>query len=474
MLSTARTRISAERGSLLIEVMVAAVLVAVMGAALFGALDSSAKVSGTAKARAGAAAIAQDDQERMRAMPVVALNNMRQHRDPVTVGKISYVVDSRADWIADASGSTDCTANGKAADYLKITSTVDAKNVPGLKPVVVTSLVTPAPGTFQGSEGSAAVTVVDRDGIGIPGLSVSINGPTFATDVTDSKGCAFFGYEPSGNYTGLVLASEYVDVDGNVSGTLTPVSTAFAVLISPGTVSTVSPKKIDLAGKAQVRFKTTRIIPTPPGTETVDSFEGYVGFSNAGVTTNQGTRVFGNGTPSSSIDTTQTLFPFTSPYNVFAGDCVNNDPAKNGVTPTTLTVLRGKVDHVLDPVPVAALNLTTVWNGLATGNFTVTVTSTTSGCASKTQVFQKTNDGLAPGAAYKTGLLDDPGLPYGTYKVCVDNRNNNTGATGAMPFRHTSIQTKTLNSLSGTAAFTMDPKLTGTGTGTGACQNPLP
>ena len=299
MLSTARTRISAERGSLLIEVMVAAVLVAVMGAALFGALDSSAKVSGTAKARAGAAALAQDDQERMRAMPVVALNNMRQHRDPVTVGKISYVVDSRADWIADASGSTDCTANGKAADYLKITSTVDAKNVPGLKPVVVTSLVTPAPGTFQGNEGSAAVTVVDRDGIGIPGLSVSINGPTFATDVTDSNGCAFFGYEPSGNYTGLVLASEYVDVDGNVSGTLTPVSTAFAVLISPGTVSTVSPKKIDLAGKAKVNFKTTRIIPT--GTEPVDSKQGYVGFANAGVTTNQGTRVFGNGTPSASI-----------------------------------------------------------------------------------------------------------------------------------------------------------------------------
>jgi Tfp pilus assembly protein PilV len=473
MLSTARTRISAERGSLLIEVMVAAVLVAVMGAALFGALDSSAKVSGTAKARAGAAALAQDDQERLRSMPVVTLNNLRARRDPVVVGKISYVVDSRADWIADKSGSTDCTANGKAADYLKITSTVDAKNVPGLKPVVVTSLVTPAPGTFQGDEGSAAVTVVDRDGIGIPGLNVSINGPMFATDVTDSKGCAFFGYEPSGNYTGLVLAPDYVDVDGNVSGD--PVLTPFAVLISPGSVSTVQPKKIDLAGQAKVRFKTTRIIPpvaVPPNTETVDAYEGYVGFSNAGVTTNQGTRVFGNGTPSASIDTTQTLFPFTSPYNVFAGDCVNNDPAKNGVTPTTLTVLRGKVDHLVDPVPVPALNLTTQWNGISTGNLTVTITSTTSGCASKTQVFQKTNDGVANAA--RKGLLDDPGLPYGSYKVCVDNRNNNTGSTGTMPFRHTSIQTKTLNSLSGTAAFTMDPKPAVTGSGTGACPNPLP
>jgi Tfp pilus assembly protein PilV len=467
MLSTARTRISAERGSLLIEVMVAAVLVAVMGAALFGALDSSAKVSGTAKARAGAAAIAQDDQERMRAMPVVALNNMRQHRDPVTVGKISYVVDSRADWIADAKGSTDCTSNGPAADYLKITSTVDAKNVPGLKPVVVTSLVTPAPGTFQGNEGSAAVTVVDRDGIGIPGLSVSINGPTFATDVTDSKGCAFFGYEPSGNYTGLVLASQYVDVDGNVSGSLTPVSTAFGVLVSPGTVSTVSPKKIDLAGKVKVNFKTTRILPGTPATETVDSKQPYVGFSNAGVTTNQGTRVFGNGTPSASIDTTQTLFPFTSPYSVFAGDCVNNDPAKNGVATNDLIVLRGKVDHLVDPLPVAALNLTTLWNGAASGKLTVTFTSTTSGCTTKSWFTPPTNDGTV--VAARKGLLDDPGLPYGSYKICVDNRL--TGLTLGT-IRRSAVVTKTINSSSGTTAFTMDPKA-GAGSSSGQCPNTL-
>jgi Tfp pilus assembly protein PilV len=467
MLSTARTRISAERGSLLIEVMVAAVLVAVMGAALFGALDSSAKVSGTAKARAGAAALAQDDQERMRSMPVVALNNLRARRDPVTVGKISYVVDSRADWIADKSSSTDCTANGKAADYLKITTTVDAKNVPGLKPVVVTSLVTPPPGTFQGDEGSAAITVVDRDGIGIPGLTVSINGPTFATDVTDSKGCAFFGYEPSGNYTGLVLASDYVDADGNVQGTLTPVSTAFGVLISPGSVSTVSPKRIDLAGKVKVNFTTTRIIPgTPPTTEPMDSYQGYVGFSNAGVTTNQSTRVFGNGTPSSSIDTTRTLFPFTSPYNVFAGDCANNDPAKNGVVaPPILTVLRG-TDHVFQ-VPVPALNLTTLWSGAASGKLTVTFTSTTSGCPTKSWTTPPTNDGNV--VAARKGLLDDPGLPYGSYKICVDNRGVGL-ALGTI--RRSAVVTKTINSANGTAAFTMDPK--GTGSTTGQCPNPLP
>ena len=176
MTSTPSRSLADERGSMLIEVLVSAVLVAVIGVALFGALNSAAQVSGKSKTRAGAAAVAQDDQERMRAMPVATLNNFRQHRDPVVMGKTAYVVDSRAEWIADAKGSTDCTANGAAADYLKITSTVSAKNIP-LKPIVVTSTVTPAPGTFTSDEGSLAVSVTGADGTGRAGVNVSINGP---------------------------------------------------------------------------------------------------------------------------------------------------------------------------------------------------------------------------------------------------------------------------------------------------------
>ena len=180
LISTPSRSLADERGSLLIEVLVSAVLVAVIGVALFGALNSAAQVSGKSKTRAGAAAVAQDDQERMRAMPVASLNNFRDHRDPVVMGKIAYVVDSRAEWIADNKGATDCTANGAAADYLKITSTVSAKNIP-LKPVVVTSTVTPAPGTFTSDEGSLAVSIVGADGTGRSGINASINGP--ASDV---------------------------------------------------------------------------------------------------------------------------------------------------------------------------------------------------------------------------------------------------------------------------------------------------
>jgi Tfp pilus assembly protein PilV len=452
--STSTPSLASERGSLLIEVLVAAVLVAVIGVALFGSLNSAAQVSGKSKTRAGAAAIAQDDQERMRAMPVAALNNFRQHRDPVVMGKIAYVVDSRAEWIADAKGATDCTSNGAAADYLKITSTVTAKSI-ALKPVVVTSTVTPAPGTFTNDEGSLAVSVVGADGTGRANVQVSIDGPASDVQLTDANGCAFFGYEPVGDYDITATASGYVDPNGNASATGTS-------SIGSQTVATLS-LKYDQAGQAKATFTTTRILGA--GTETVDSFPGYVGFSNPGVTSNQGARVFGNGTPSSSIDTTPSLFPFPSAYSVFAGDCFNNDPLRNGAAATSLQVLPGKLDHTI-AVSVPALNLTTLWNGAVTGDLSVTFTSTTASCTPKSWVVPKTNNGSA--VAARKGLLDDPGLPYGSYKICVDNRNN----TGLGAVRRTATVTKTINAATGTAAFTMDPK--GTGSTTGQCPNPLP
>lgn len=398
MTSTPSRSLADERGSLLIEVLVSAVLVAVIGVALFGALNSAAKVSGKSKTRAGAAAVAQDDQERMRAMPVASLNNFRQHRDPVVMGKIAYVVDSRAEWIADAKGATDCTANGAAADYLKITSTVSAKSIP-LKPVVVTSTVTPAPGTFTSDEGSLAVTITGADGTGRAGVNVSINGPASDVQLTDENGCAFFGYEPVGNYNVTASASGYVDPNGNANATGTS-------SVGSQTVATLS-LSYDLAGQAVASFKTD-----PDDRPEIDSNQGSVGFSNAGVTVNSGVRYFASGTPVTAITTTPTLYPFPGAYSVFAGDCANN-AAPTGVTPDSLTVLPGKLDHTVT-VHVPSLNVVGKVNGTPTSGMTVTVKSTTSGCTPRTYTPLPTTT--------SSGRLSDPGYPFGTYTVCIDTR----------------------------------------------------
>jgi Tfp pilus assembly protein PilV len=399
LISTPSRSLADERGSLLIEVLVSAVLVAVIGVALFGALNSAAQVSGKSKTRAGAAAVAQDDQERMRAMPVASLNNFRDHRDPVVMGKIAYVVDSRAEWIADNKGATDCTANGAAADYLKITSTVSAKNIP-LKPVVVTSTVTPAPGTFTSDEGSLAVAIVGADGTARSGVNVSINGPASDVQLTDANGCAFFGYEPVGDYDITASASGYVDPNGNANATGTS-------SVGSQTVATLS-LSYDRAGQAKASFWTT-----PDNTSTQQATkQGTVGFSNGGVTINSGVRYFAIGTPATAITTTPTLYPFPGAYGVFAGDCANN-AAPTGVTPDSLTVLPGKLDHTVD-VHVPSLNVIGKVNGNPTSGMTVTVKSTTSGCTPRTYLPLPTTS--------SSGRLSDPGYPFGTYTVCIDTR----------------------------------------------------
>jgi Tfp pilus assembly protein PilV len=421
LISTPSRNLGDERGSLLIEVLVSAVLVAVIGVALFGALNSAAQVSGKSKTRAGAAAVAQDDQERMRAMPVASLNNFRDHRDPVVMGKIAYVVDSRAEWIADNKGATDCTANGAAADYLKITSTVSAKNIP-LKPVVVTSTVTPAPGTFTSDEGSLAVTVVGANGTGRAGANVSINGPASDVELTDANGCAFFGYEPVGGYNVTASASGYVDPNGNASATGTS-------SVGSQTVATLS-LTYDRAGQAKASFVTD-----PDDRPEIDSFQGSVGFANAGVTTNNGVRYFTDTNVPKAITTTATLFPFPGAYGVFAGDCANN-AAPTGVTPDSLAVLPGKLDHTVT-VHVPALNVVTQLNGANRAGMYVRIKSTTAGCTPKTYLARTSNANFR---------LDDPGFPFGTYSVCVDNRFQATLATA-----RSVTSTVTLNALTSTA-----------------------
>ena len=331
----------------MIEALVSAVLVAIMAVAFFGALNGSERVSGVGKLRAESAALAQDDQERMRSMPVTALNNLLQ-TNTRTVAGISFTVESRADWIADKVKAATCTSNGGAADYLKITSTVTPVVASSLKPVAITSTVTPAPGSFSG-KGSLAIKVVDRNGIGVAAVPVNVTGPATAAAFTDATGCAFFGYLPAGTtYQVELNKGGYVDPNGDP----TP---AIGVTINDQQVATQG-FTYDVPGAANVTFYTrpTNAAGTSLGVD-VNSSQWKLVMFNGSTTP----RTFGPGYPTSvpaaGISTPTTgistgsvgtfsaplLFPFTSAYGVYAGECGKNDPAQNGVTDPGLLVPPG-------------------------------------------------------------------------------------------------------------------------------------
>jgi Tfp pilus assembly protein PilV len=393
---------------MIVETLVAALLVAVMAIAFFGALDSSARVSGTAKARATAAALAQDDQERLRSMPVVSLSKVNGTTTK-TVAGVNYDVSSKTDWIADATQSnTDCTSNGSTADFLRITTTVTAKNLNTLKPVVVTSTVTPAPGTFN-NQGGLVVSVIDRNGAGLPGRTVNITGPATTSAITNAQGCAFFGYQPVGDYTVSTSAVGYVDTAGN--------STAqTSVKISNETTATAQ-LQYDLAGQAAVSFETLPYGATAP-TPTTQVSQWLVSWGNGNVLRKFGpdyptASPFTSPAPMSSINSTK-LFPFPGVYGVYAGNCVYNDPAVQ--TPpqsgNSLQVLPGKLDHTIT-VFVPSINVVGQVNGVAKSGLRVKFTSKTPNCAT----FSVVRTTIAAGKLADT----DGALPYGFYDVCVDN-----------------------------------------------------
>jgi Tfp pilus assembly protein PilV/5-hydroxyisourate hydrolase-like protein (transthyretin family) len=414
-LLTPPRRFGSEDGSMLVEVLVSALLVGVMAAAFFGALSGASRVSGTSKARAIAAALAQNDQERLRSMPVAALTALNTTSTKPVAG-VDYQVTSKAEWVADATQSnTDCTANGAAADYMRITSTVTPKNITSLAPVVVTSTVTPAPGTFN-NLGALVVSVVDRNSVGEAGRTVNISGPANDSAITNAQGCAFFGYEPVGDYNVTTSAVGYVDIKGNSIGTTTA---------SVGNETTASAQiQYDLAGAASLTFETealTKVPASSPATYAVTKKPAPAWT----VTVNHGSlpRILGPGYPSGSSFTTPAalstiaapkLFPFTDPYGIYAGSCTYNDPGTLTPAPTgsSLTVLPGKLDHTLTtPVRVPAVNVLATQNGSPTAGMWVKITSQTASCGIFSIRSQTNAD----------GLLDNPGLPYGKYNICVDN-----------------------------------------------------
>jgi Tfp pilus assembly protein PilV len=405
-----------ERGAFLVETLVGAVLVAIVAIAMFSAIDGVNQASGKTKGRALAASLAQNDQERLRSMPVSMLSTLQAGQTQVKpVNGVNYNVESRAQWISDGTSATDCTTDGKGADYIKITTKVTPTTQLGVQPVTLTSIVTPAPGTFLASQGSLAVTIVDRNATGVPNLPVTITGPATATDVTDGNGCVFFGYMPVGSYLVSASRSGWVDVMGR------PVLSA-TLNIASQQISTKS-LSYDEAGSANVTFKTnatdygtpmttrSNVTAVARGLRMTQS-----GMPSPGIRNGQGPlssgALWGNSTDQASI-TADNLFPFTSPYGIYAGDCPANDPAVQSPTqPVNIAQINpGTVASVSVLLP--ALNIHATGPALH-----IVIKAASSGCTG-TWAFAASDLNAA-------GNLKFPGFPYGSYSVCADD-----GGTGS-------------------------------------------
>ena len=379
-----------QSGFALIEVMMSALIVAIVSVGVLAGIDASSATSGSSKARGVAASIAQDDQERMRSMQPDDLAALRFQSRTVAVDGVNYQVASDARPVTDAGkGCGDGT-------LVKISSEVTWPTMRGVKPVITDSLVAPQPGSFAKGSGGLIIQVRNRSGGPQPGRPrVDLTGPQNDSDVTDENGCASFLYRPSGNYTVSISKAGYVTpaLVTNISKVET---------IPNGSVSTDS-FDYDLAGQV-----TANIVTLAKGTGLQvadDSTSLVVSHPNLPA---PGIKTFAASPAKTPIATGMILYPFTSSYSVYSGNCTGANPL-NFAPNAPANALIGPGGSVTVTVFEPSVNVNVTVLGLPATGATVKATNRTCGSGAN---LTYTNATVA-------GKLPKPGMPYGTYDLCA-------------------------------------------------------
>ncbi|MGE0065998.1 MAG: hypothetical protein AB7T48_01485 [Solirubrobacterales bacterium] len=395
---------SPEEGSALIEVLVSALIIVIVGGAILTLLQATARSAGDSRNRTIAQAIAQEDQSRLRSMRISSLNRLNQNWT-ASVGGKSFAVNSTGVFVNNATGTPSCTGSNTSADYVRITSTVTWNAMNGRPPVVMQSIVAPSNGSLNPGNGTLTVSTINAAGGPLAGVGLAGTGPGTFNGTTDEGGCANFADLAAGNYTLTPTAVGLVDPNGKA-----PASTTVGV--SASTTST-RVLQYDKPGALEVDFK-YRVGSTatfaPSSASAIQVF-------NSGMSTPLTVTAPG-GNPTATIATSAKLFPFTSPYAVYAGTCSSNNPnpeskaeAPGAPAVASILVPPGASTAPLPKgtIQLPALNVTVKRNGALLAGAKVRVTGSCSFARNYTTNAQ--------------GNLSDPGLPWGTYNVCISGRN---------------------------------------------------
>jgi hypothetical protein len=322
----------------------------------------------------------------------------------VTVGDTRWRVTSRAEWVTDSDGEEiSCAVTGDKGSYLKISSSVVRASAPAdADGLTLSSIVAPQPG-----KGTLTGLVKDRAGEPVVGMPVEAVGPTPGTRPTNDAGCAVFEESEAGSYKLRLNYSGWVDPDGKQllekAGT-----------VSAGNLTTVE-FLYDRAGSFPVSVVTRR-----PG-EAFDRADRSTGVIAAHTGVSTGYRAMTASSAGVTSFTFTAMFPFSTPYEVYSGDCTGNNPATSIPTyfaTRDLAVAQvepgalGQTRVVLEP----AIDVRATYNGSNASGARIYAYPRTADCPTGRITLGDTDStGKLPLANSDTG----PGLPFGTYDVCV-------------------------------------------------------
>jgi type II secretory pathway pseudopilin PulG len=410
-------RLRDERGFTIIEVLASALLVVVVSLGVMSAMDTTSRASDNSRARSIAQSLAQQDQERMRGMTVAQLMALPGGPQAKTVDGRDFQLTSTAVWDGDPDPNPDCGGDPVTTDYIRVTSMVSWADI-RVAPIVNRSLIA-APS--NGAGGKIIVQVQNRLNQPAPGYNVSLSPAGVRSDgTTSNKGCVAWDGVPAGTYTVTVSrAGGYVDKNGKEAYSQD-------VNVLDNKAVSVGPVTFDRAATVKATFQTTigaftYNSPSYAKTDRITAMQAGLAaprrFGTPGTAVDSITTQNDDGHP-----TSPGLFPFTSAYGIYAGDCTAEDPTNYGATiADTVTLAPGDVDKplVVRMPPVETTVRYTSSTPLDGAN--VIFTSRSTACGNTPINLGAT--GPDPADATRHGRLQFPAVPWGDYDVCAEYFN---------------------------------------------------
>ena len=349
-------RLRSERGDTLIEVVVGALMVALIATATLGGFTDIGHLTETQRNEQQATSLAQQDQSRLKSLTIAQLasngtgtGNWTQ--PAVTIEGTQYTVTSSSRFISGSTGTTACTGSTTSADIVQTSSSVTWSSAQGQRnPVVIHGEITPTEG------GSLVASAVDDLGNGVAGVTITASGPSTTTPVTtDSSGCVVFSGLETGSYTvSYAVPAGYVTSSGTAPSSQTAAVT---------TTQTQHVAPVVLGNSGIVAASFTTVLPT--GATLASASDQFV---LANSQANPTTQVFGtdssptNNVYQTTLSTPQTVFPFDQSlganyaYTAYAGSCTADAPTSPA--PTPFYVAAGTTTATTVPEPAMVINVT--------------------------------------------------------------------------------------------------------------------
>lgn len=434
MTPTRRRTPPAEDGFVLIEILVSALILAIVAGAVLTLMQSSARSAADQRRHSTAIAIAQEDQARLRSTRISSLNRLSQIT-PMTIDGDQYTVESTGVFVNNSSGTdASCVSGKSSADYVRVTSKVTWNGLGTRPPVVIQSIVSPSNGSLDASHGTLAISAINANNLPLTGVTVSGKGDdgTTFSGTTDSTGCANFADLPADQYDVTTTTAGLVDKTGTsppaaVTVGVSPSNTVPLLLYydHPGSI----PVEFKYREGSSGNFKASKMDSVMVyNAETGKTAKAYPSLSGA-----RETKI-----------TATNLFPFSKPDTVYAGYCEKNNPNPNNESnpPGALALA-----NVLVPsggvAPTAilqlpALNLVVKKGSTLLVGATVKITET--GC-NVSRTFTTTTG----------GVLSDQGMPWGTYNICAQSGGVRKTVSGQKIQTLTSATAVTIDLNSGTS-----------------------